>query len=50
MDRSDHKVTIHHIPTNTRKKELHQIDLQEHRGEHYIEDQRERISHLAMDP
>ena len=30
-----------------RKKALHQIDLQEHRGEHCIEDQRERISHIA---
>ena len=29
-----------------RKKSLHQIDLQEHRGEHCIEDQ-ERRSHLA---
>ena len=30
-----------------RKRILHQIDLQEHRGEHCIEDKRERISHLA---
>ena len=34
-----------------RKRRLHQIDLQEHRGEHGIEDQREREreskSHLA---
>ena len=30
-----------------RKKVLHRIDLQEHRGEHYIEDQRGRRSHLA---
>ena len=30
-----------------RKKVLHRIDLQEHRGEHCTEDQRERISHLA---
>ena len=29
------------------KKELHQIDLQEHRGEHCIEDQKERRSHLG---
>ena len=29
-----------------RKKLLHRIDLQEHRGEHGIENQRER-SHLA---
>ena len=30
-----------------RKRVLHRIDLQEHRGEHCIEDQRERRSHLA---
>ena len=30
-----------------RKKRLHRIDLQEHQGEHCIEDQRERRSHLA---
>ena len=30
-----------------RKKGLHRIDLREHRGDHHIEDQRERISHLA---
>ena len=30
-----------------RRKSLHQIDLQEHRGEHCIEDQKERRSHLA---
>ena len=29
-----------------RKKSLHQMDLQEHRGEHCIENQREKISHL----
>ena len=29
------------------KKELHQIDLQEHQGEHCIEEQKERRSHLA---
>ena len=28
-------------------KVLHQIDLQEHRGEHGIKNQRERRSHLA---
>ena len=47
MDRSDHKLTIHRIPSNTPQKSLHQIDLQEHRGEHCIEDQKERRSHLA---
>ena len=30
-----------------RKIRLHQIDLQEHQGEHCIEDQRERRIHLA---
>ena len=30
-----------------RKEELHRIDLQEDRGEHCIEIQRERRSHLA---
>ena len=30
-----------------RKKSLHQIDLEEHRGEHCIENQKERRSHLA---
>ena len=29
------------------KKRLHRIELQEHRGEHCIEDQKERRSHLA---
>src|SRR3989337_1749297 len=29
------------------KRILHRIELQEHRGEHGIEDQRERRSHLA---
>ena len=29
------------------KQGLHRIELQEHRGEHCIEDQKERISHLA---
>ena len=30
-----------------RKRVLHRIDLQEHRGEHVIENQRERRSHIA---
>src|SRR5215216_1946217 len=30
-----------------RKRRLHRIDLQEHQGEHGIENQRERISHIA---
>ena len=46
MDRTDHKLAIHRIPTNIPQKELHQIDLQEHRGGHCIEDQKERRSHL----
>ena len=29
------------------KRRLHRIELQEHRGGHGIEDQRERRSHLA---
>ena len=29
-----------------RKRRLHRIDLQKHQGEHCIEDQRERRSHL----
>ena len=28
-DRSNHKLKVHLIPTNTPQKELHQIDLQE---------------------
>ena len=30
-----------------RKKSLHRIDLQEHQGQHCIEDQRERKIHIA---
>jgi hypothetical protein len=30
-----------------RKRRLHRIELQEHQGEHGIEDQRERRIHLA---
>ena len=30
------------------KKRLHRIELQEHQGEHCIEDQKERRSHLAI--
>ena len=47
IDRLDHKPTIHQISTNTPQKELHRIDLQEDQGEHGIEIQRERRSHLA---
>ena len=28
-NRSDHKLKVHWIPTNTPQKELHQIDIQE---------------------
>ena len=47
IDNLDHKPTIHRISTNTPQKVLHRIDLQEHRVEHGIENQRERRSHLA---
>ena len=42
VDNLDHKLTIHRISTNTPQKELHQIDLQEDRGELCIEIQRKR--------
>ena len=47
IDKLDHKPTIHRISTNTPQKELHQIDLQEDRGELCIENQTGRRSHLA---
>ena len=47
IDKLDHKPTIHRIPTNPPRKELHRIDLQEDQGEHCIEIQKERRSHLA---
>ena len=47
IDKLDHKPTIHRISTNTLQKELRRIDLQEDRGEHGIEIQKERRSHLA---
>ena len=47
IDNLDRKPTIHQISTNTSQKELHQIDLQEDRGELCIEMQRERRRHLA---
>ena len=46
MHRSDHKLMIHRIPTNTSQKK-HWIELQELQGEHCIEEHRERRSHLA---
>ena len=43
IDKLDHKPTIRRISTNTpQKEELHRIDLQEDRGEHCIEIQREK--------
>ena len=47
IDNLDHKPTIHRISTNTPQKKITSIDLQEHRGEYGIENQRERRSHLA---
>ena len=47
IDNLNHKPTILRISANTPQKELHRIDLQEHRGELCIEIQRERRSHLA---
>ena len=46
IDNLNHKPTIHRISTNRPQKELQRIDLQEHRGEHGIENQRQRRSHL----
>ena len=42
--RSDHKLKVRRIPTNTPQKELHQIDLQE---TIVLRIKRERGSHLA---
>ena len=47
IDNLDHKPTIHRISANTLQEVLHRIDLQEHRGELCIENQREIRSHLA---
>ena len=47
MDKSDHKLTIHRSQEKHWKNSLHRMELQEHRGEHGIENQRERRSHLA---
>ena len=44
---TDHKLKVHQIPTNTPQKELHRIDLHKRGGEHCIEIQKERKSHLA---
>ena len=45
-NRSDHKLKVHRIPTNTPQKELHQIDLQE---TSLLRIKRERGSHLVTD-
>ena len=47
IDNLDHKSIIHRISANTPQKNIQRIDLQEHRGELCIENQRERRSHLA---
>ena len=36
IDKLDHKPTIHRISTNTPQKELHRMDLEEDRGEHFL--------------
>ena len=43
-DRSNHKLKVHPIPTNTPQKELHHMDLQE---TIVLRIKRERGSHLA---
>ena len=42
--RSDHKLKVHRIPTNTLQKDLHHMDLQE---TIVLRIQRERGSHIA---
>ena len=44
---SDHNPQFIGSQQTHRKRRLHQIELQEHRAEHGIEDQIERRSHLA---
>ena len=50
-EQSDHKVTIHHVPTNTPPNYIELILIKKAR-EHGIEDPKERENHLAttMDP
>ena len=43
-DRSDHKLKVHRIPTNTLQKDLHHMDLQE---TIVLIIKREKGSHLA---
>ena len=47
IDKLDHKPTNHRSQQTHRKRRLHRIDLHERRGEHCIEIQKERRSHLA---
>ena len=47
IDNLDHKPTIHRSQQTHRKRRLHRIDLHERGGEHCIEIQKERESHLA---
>src|SRR3989337_2532992 len=47
IDKLDHKPTIHRSQQTHRKRILHRIDLHERGGEHCIEIQKERRSHLA---
>ena len=47
IDKLDHKPTIHRSQQTHRKRRLHRIDLHERGGEHCIEIQKERRSHLA---
>ena len=47
IDKLDHKPTIHQSQQTHRKRRLHRIDLHERGGEHCIEIQKERRSHLA---
>ena len=47
IDNLDQKPTIYRISTNTLQKNITSDRSQEHQGEHGIENQRERRSHLA---
>ena len=47
IDRLDHKPTIHRSQQTHHKRRLHRIDLQKRGGEHCIEIQKARRSHLA---
>ena len=47
IDKLDHQPQFIESQQTHRKRRLHPIELQEHRGEHCTEDQRDRRSHLA---